>query len=77
MEKLHKNKRILGKEILVLEEKGWVGGKKQRQLGDGWNNHRWEEMIIGLADVEVIGSTWRETRRLKRIDMTISIIMKD
>ena len=77
MEKLHKNKRILGKEILVLEEKGWVGGKKQRQLGDGWNKHHWEEMIIGLADVEVIGSTWRETRRLKRINMTISIVEKD
>ena len=30
MEKLHKNKRILGKEILVLEEKGWVGGKKNK-----------------------------------------------
>ena len=38
MEKLHKNKRILEKEILVLEEKGWVSGKKQRQLGDGRNN---------------------------------------
>ena len=65
MEKLHKNKRILGKEILVLEEKGWVGGKEQRQLGDGWNKHRWEEVILDLADVEVIGPTWRETHRWK------------
>ena len=77
MERLHKNKRILGKEILVLEEKGWVGGKKQRQLGDGWNKHSWEELIIDLAEVEMIGSTWRETRRLKRIDMTILIVEKD
>ena len=66
MEKLHKNKRILGKEILVLEEKGWVGGKKQRQLGDGWNKHRWEEVINDLANVDVNGSTWGETHRLKK-----------
>ena len=32
MEKLHKNKRILGKEILVIEEKGWVGGKNKGNL---------------------------------------------
>ena len=32
MEKLHKNKRILGKEILVLEEKGWEGGKNKGNL---------------------------------------------
>ena len=31
-------------------------------------------MIIDLANVEVIVSTRRETHRLKRIDMTISII---
>ena len=65
MERLHNNKRILDKEILVLEEKGWVGGKKQRQLGDGWNKHRWEELINDLAEIEMIGSTWRETHRWK------------
>ena len=32
MEILHKNKRILDKEILVLEEKGWVGGKNTGNL---------------------------------------------
>ena len=36
-----------------------------------------EKLRIDLADVEMIGSTRRETRWLKRIDMTISIIMKD
>ena len=59
-----------------LKKKGWEGGKT-KAAWDEWNEHRWEEMIIDLADVEMIGSTWRETRQLKRINMTISIIMKD
>ena len=66
MARLHKNKRILDKEILVLEEKGWVGEKKQRQLGDGWNKHRREELILDLADVEMIGSTWRENTPVEK-----------
>ena len=32
MEKLHKNKRILGKEILVLEDKGGWAGKNKGNL---------------------------------------------
>ena len=51
-----KNKRILGKEILVLEEKGWVGGKKQRQLGQmEWIPLR--KLRIDLANVGMTGCT--------------------
>ena len=32
MERLHKNKRILDKEIRILEEKWWVGGKNKGNL---------------------------------------------
>ena len=32
MERLPKNKRILDKEIRVLKEKGWVGGKNKGNL---------------------------------------------
>ena len=77
MEKIHMNKMDTWFRNLSPWRKGVGGQEKQRQLGDGWNKHRWEELIIDLADVEMIGSTWRETHRLKRIDMTISIVEKD
>ena len=34
------------------------------------------KLRLDLVDVEMFGSTRRETHRLKRIDMTVSIIMK-
>ena len=71
------NKMDTWLRILNHWRKRLGGREKQRQFGDGWNKHRWEELILDLADIEMIGSTWREAHRLKRIDMTISIIMKD
>ena len=65
MERLHKNKRILDKKTESLKKKGGWAGKK-KQLGDGWNKHRWEEVINDLANVDVNGSTWGETHRLKK-----------
>ena len=60
MEKLHKNKRILDKEVLVLREKGWVGGKTKAT----WGHMKWTTLGKkprgDLANVEMIGSTWRE-----------------
>ena len=56
MERLHKNKRILDKEILVLEEKGWVGGKKGNLETDETNTIE-KKLILDLADVEMIGPT--------------------
>ena len=71
-------KWILEEEILVLEEKQ-KGGRmgKTKATWRRMKQHRWEEVINDLANVDVNGSTWRETRRLKRIDMTISIVEKD
>ena len=53
------------------------GWEKQRQLGMEKMSTVERKLRIELADVEMIGSTRRGTRRLKRIDMTISMIMKD
>ena len=64
------------KKSKSLNKKGGTAGKT-KVAWDGWNEHRWEELIIDLASVEVIGSTWREARRLKRIDKTILMINKD
>ena len=58
------------------QRKGGRAGKTKASW-DGYSKHRWEELILDLADVEMFGSTWRETRRLKRIDKTISMIKKD
>ena len=58
-----------------LKKKGGRAGK-QRQLGDGWNKHRWENLELILRMLKMIGSTWREAHRLKRIDMTTSMIKR-
>ena len=56
--------------------------KKGGRVGKRKTTWRWmkrtplRELILDLADVEMIGSTWEETHRLKRFDMTISIIMR-
>ena len=58
-----------------LKKKGGRAGK-QRQLGDGWNKHRWENLELILRMLKMIGSTWGEAHRLEKIDMTISMIKR-
>ena len=60
-----RNLSVSRKRVGGWENKGNLGRMKQTTLG---------KLRGDLADVEMIGSTWRETRRLKRIDMTISMI---
>ena len=49
------------------ENKDNLGRMKQTPL---------RKLIIDLANIEMIGSTWREAHRLERIDMTISMIKR-
>ena len=76
MEKLHKKKRILGKEILVLEEKGWVGGKNKGNL-ERYETNTVEKAEIGSSRCWNVRIHLKRNTQVKRIDMTISIIMKD
>ena len=61
------------KKYESLKKKGGRAGK-QRQLGDRWNRYRWENLELILRMLKMIGSTWREAHRLKRINMTTSMI---
>ena len=51
MERFHISKMDTWLRNLSHRRKRGVGGKKKRQLGDGWNKHRWEELILDHADV--------------------------
>ena len=55
------------KRVGGQENKGNLGRMKQTPL---------RKLRIDLANVEMIGSTWREAHRLERIDMTISMIKR-
>ena len=72
-----KNKRILGKEILVLEEKRGVGGEKQRQLGDGWNKQDWENLSWSCGcwsdPLEEKYASWKGLSRQSQLSRRISI----
>ena len=68
---------ILGWEIWVLEETRVGGWEKQRHLEKDENKHRWEYLELVLRLLTWSDPLEEKTRRLKRIDMTISIIMKD
>ena len=59
-----------------LKKKGGRVGK-QRQLGSDETNTVEKKLRTDLVNVGMTGCTWRETRRLERIGMTISIIKKD
>ena len=48
-----------------LKKKGGRAGK-QRQLGDGWNKHRWENLELLLPMGRMMGSSRREAHRLEK-----------
>ena len=66
MGRLHKNIKDTWLKHRIPWRKRVGGRQKQRELGDGWNKHRWEELILDLADVEMIGSTWRENTPVEK-----------
>jgi len=68
MERLHINEGYLNNKSESLK-KTRVGGREIKgNLETDETNTVRKKLIFDLADVEMIGSTWRETRRLKRID---------
>ena len=76
MERLPSIKWIVIKKSEFFKANKGERVEKTKTTLNGWNKRRWEELVIDLSDIEMIGSTWREARRLKRIDMTVAIIMK-
>ena len=77
MKGLHVNKMDTWLRHLIPWRKRVGGREKQRQLGSDETNTVEKKLRIDLANVRMTGCTWRETRRLKRIDMTILIVEKD
>ena len=54
-----------------------VGGRETKATWGIWNKRHRENLELILRMGRMMGSSRRETRRLKRIDMTILIIKKD
>ena len=81
MKRLHINKMDTWlRNMSPWRNKGGRVGK-QRQLGVDEANTvekaEWQSWVWILRRLKMDGSAWREAHRLKRFDMTISIIMKD
>ena len=77
MERLRNQKMDTWLRIWVLEEKGWVGGKNKGNLATDETNSvekKWYLILWMLKWSEPLGE---KTRRLKRINITTSMIMKD
>ena len=72
MERLH----ISNMDTRLRDLNPWrktKGGRvgKTKTIWNGWNEPRWEELMLDLAVVEMIGSTWRKTRRWKKLKWQI------
>ena len=53
------------------------GREKQRQLGTAETNTVEKKLRIDLANVGMIGFTWREAHRLERVEKTTLMNKKD
>ena len=59
MKSLHMNKMDTWLRHQIPWRKRVGGQERQRQLGDGWNKHRWESWDSILRMLKMNGSTWR------------------
>ena len=79
MERLPINKMDTRLRNLSPWRKGWEGWQKQRQLGDGWNGYRWEnlelisQMFKWSDPLEEKHIGWKELTRRPRWSRRISI----
>ena len=77
MERLPINKKDTWlRNLGPWRKKGGRAGKT-KTTWDEQNKHHWENLELILRMGRMMGSSWRETRRLEGINMTTSMIKKD